>query len=113
TSHPARLRCRALYRDSSVLYSFPTRRSSDLPGTPRVREFAQPLIEGMVAHLPEVDERIRRYCENYEFHRISAVDRNVLRLAIYRSEEHTSELQSPDHLVCRLLLDKIKTYYLL
>src|SRR5258708_20447330 len=24
----------------------------------------------------------------------------------YRSEEHTSELQSPDHLVCRLLLEK-------
>src|SRR5258708_30992838 len=30
------------------------------------------------------------------------VDRN-------RSEEHTSELQSPDHLVCRLLLEKKKT----
>src|SRR5258708_28417921 len=34
-----------------------------------------------------------------------------------RSEEHTSELQSPDHLVCRLLLEKKKagkhvaTYY--
>src|SRR5258708_30041771 len=26
--------------------------------------------------------------------------------AIGRSEEHTSELQSPDHLVCRLLLEK-------
>src|SRR5258708_10847121 len=26
-----------------------------------------------------------------------------------RSEEHTSELQSPDHLVCRLLLGKKKT----
>src|SRR5258708_21487785 len=26
----------------------------------------------------------------------------------YRSEEHTSELQSPDHLVCRLLLEKKK-----
>src|SRR5215216_3069485 len=25
---------------------------------------------------------------------------------IMRSEEHTSELQSPDHLVCRLLLEK-------
>src|SRR5438552_14131495 len=24
----------------------------------------------------------------------------------FRSEEHTSELQSPDHLVCRLLLEK-------
>ena len=53
------------------------------PAPERVREFAQPLIEGMVAHLPDVDERIRRYCENYEFRRISAVDRNVLRLAIY------------------------------
>src|SRR5258708_29244178 len=29
---------------------------------------------------------------------------------IARSEEHTSELQSPDHLVCRLLLEKKKNY---
>src|SRR5258708_30124107 len=28
-----------------------------------------------------------------------------------RSEEHTSELQSPDHLVCRLLLEKKKKKY--
>src|SRR5258708_27435061 len=28
-----------------------------------------------------------------------------------RSEEHTSELQSPDHLVCRLLLEKKKITY--
>src|SRR5207244_7758917 len=27
-----------------------------------------------------------------------------------RSEEHTSELQSPDHIVCRLLLEKRKSY---
>src|SRR5258708_20312272 len=27
----------------------------------------------------------------------------------HRSEEHTSELQSPDHLVCRLMLEKKKT----
>src|SRR5258708_21155156 len=27
---------------------------------------------------------------------------------LVRSEEHTSELQSPDHLVCRLLLEKKK-----
>src|SRR5258708_7136024 len=31
------------------------------------------------------------------------------RLAQTRSEEHTSELQSPDHLPCRLLLEKKKT----
>src|SRR5215216_8205180 len=28
--------------------------------------------------------------------------------SVERSEEHTSELQSPDHLVCRLLLEKKK-----
>src|SRR5258708_22603178 len=30
------------------------------------------------------------------------------RSGLGRSEEHTSELQSPDHLVCRLLLEKKK-----
>jgi N utilization substance protein B len=53
------------------------------PAKPNVQLFAQPLIEGMLAHLPEIDERITRYCENYEFRRISAVDRNVLRLGIF------------------------------
>src|SRR5258708_39609656 len=33
---------------------------------------------------------------------------NVIRQNLGRSEEHTSELQSPDHLVCRLLLEKKK-----
>src|SRR5258708_13527988 len=32
----------------------------------------------------------------------------VVEAALHRSEEHTSELQSPDHLVCRLLLEKNK-----
>src|SRR5438552_12646188 len=32
----------------------------------------------------------------------------VLPGLVIRSEEHTSELQSPDHLVCRLLLEKKK-----
>src|SRR5207244_9463891 len=32
--------------------------------------------------------------------------RSRARLRQHRSEEHTSELQSPDHLVCRLLLEK-------
>src|SRR5690348_17871358 len=32
----------------------------------------------------------------------------VARAALKRSEEHTSELQSPVHLVCRLLLEKKK-----
>src|SRR5258708_26942486 len=35
--------------------------------------------------------------------------RRLAELDLRRSEEHTSELQSPDHLVCRLLLEKKKT----
>src|SRR5258708_24993900 len=34
--------------------------------------------------------------------------RAVRSTTAFRSEEHTSELQSPDHLVCRLLLEKKK-----
>src|SRR5258708_12589851 len=39
-----------------------------------------------------------RICSNNNFPR-----------SCVRSEEHTSELQSPDHLVCRLLLEKKKS----
>src|SRR5258708_29317567 len=37
-----------------------------------------------------------------------SVDDSIAFLRGARSEEHTSELQSPDHLVCRLLLEKKK-----
>src|SRR5258708_24610172 len=43
----------------------------------------------------------------------TTIERTVSRkmekpVLVLRSEEHTSELQSPDHLVCRLLLEKKK-----
>src|SRR5207244_13453162 len=34
------------------------------------------------------------------------LEKAVYEVSYERSEEHTSELQSPDHLVCRLLLEK-------
>src|SRR5947208_10621634 len=44
--------------------------------------------------------------------RISALGKirllSLVLMPLMRSEEHTSELQSPDHLVCRLLLEKKK-----
>src|SRR2546430_7500606 len=43
------------------------------------------------------------------FHpRRERVDVALIRLAVSRSEEHTSELQSQSNLVCRLLLEKKK-----
>src|SRR5258708_11424447 len=40
--------------------------------------------------------------------KVSAAVVSIYVLDDQRSEEHTSELQSPDHLVCRLLLEKKK-----
>lgn len=48
-----------------------------------VRLFAEPLIRGALEHRQEVDEIITKHTRNWELHRIAAVDRNILRLAIY------------------------------
>src|SRR5574344_695978 len=45
----------------------------------------------------------------YEFFRMTEEIKTTSDIVIERSEEHTSELQSPDHLVCRFLLEKKKT----
>ncbi len=48
-----------------------------------VRLFAEPLIRGALEHRDEADEVIKKHAKNWELHRIAAVDRNILRLAIY------------------------------
>jgi N utilization substance protein B len=48
-----------------------------------VRLFADPLIRGTLQHRDEADEVIRKHAKNWDLHRIAAVDRNILRLAIY------------------------------
>src|SRR5207244_10802254 len=83
--------------------SFPTRRSSDLPSSTTLsltRQLAGPRL-GRFLNVSPGDEVVvvkRRDVEE-------AAQTGAGEL---RSEEHTSELQSPDHLVCRLLLEKKK-----
>lgn len=48
-----------------------------------VRLFAEPLIRGALQYRDEADTIIKKHAINWEFHRIAAVDRNVMRLAIY------------------------------
>ena len=48
-----------------------------------VRLFAEPMIRGAIEHRDAIDEQIKKYAKNWELHRIAAVDRNILRLAIY------------------------------
>jgi N utilization substance protein B len=52
-------------------------------GEAAVRLFADPLIRGTLEHRDEADEVIKKHAINWELHRIAAVDRNILRLAIY------------------------------
>jgi transcription antitermination protein NusB len=47
------------------------------------RKFAEELIRGTVEHRAEIDEKIQKYTEHWELQRIAAVDRNILRLAIF------------------------------
>src|SRR6184192_749374 len=47
-----------------------------------VRTFADPLIKGALTYRNEADELIKSHVKNWELHRIAAVDRNILRLAI-------------------------------
>ena len=45
--------------------------------------FVADLVRGAVAHVAEVDEQISKHAEHWRIERMPAVDRNVLRLAVY------------------------------
>jgi transcription antitermination protein NusB len=52
-------------------------------GEAEMRLFADPLIRGTLQHRDVLDENIKKHAQNWDLHRIAAVDRNILRLAIY------------------------------
>src|SRR5258708_9768782 len=60
-------------------------------------------------HAVEVGRGVKVLCVIQVEHRYAVDDAAADRRQ--RSEEHTSELQSPDHLVCRLLLEKKTSNY--
>src|SRR5690606_41179556 len=100
------------YRAHPDLHSFPTRRSSDLGllvavtgvGTPvalsaaTVHTFAHALFKATLFMLVGI---IDREAGSRDIRELGG-----LRRVMPRSEEHTSELQSRENLVCRLLLEK-------
>jgi N utilization substance protein B len=45
--------------------------------------FVADLVRGTVEYLAEVDDRITRHAEHWRMERMPAVDRNILRLAVY------------------------------
>ena len=49
----------------------------------KVREFANQLFQGSVGCLKEIDKAIQLHTKNWRLSRMAAVDRNILRLAVY------------------------------
>lgn len=50
---------------------------------PRRDEFMDGLVAGTVERVETIDERISRHAEHWRMERMPAVDRNILRLAVY------------------------------
>jgi N utilization substance protein B len=50
---------------------------------PREQSFAAELVYGAIRHLADIDEAIRRFSREWDLSRMSAVDRNIMRLAAY------------------------------
>src|SRR5207244_5909148 len=95
-------------RPPRALPSFPTRRSSDLSERRRLRTRESAWADRARSQiaLPQSPSGLSiesHLCWLCDHHTEPGDWGNA------RSEEHTSELQSPDHLVCRLLLEKKKT----
>ena len=54
------------------------------PDAPPERDpFADELVRGAVSHLPDLDARIKKHAEHWRLERMPAVDRNIIRLAVY------------------------------
>lgn len=50
---------------------------------PKSRSFAEDLIRGVLARIKEIDSLMQSYAEHWEIKRMNAVDRNVIRLALF------------------------------
>src|SRR5256885_5727969 len=74
------------------------------------RDAAEDAVQGLFVRIWE--DRARWVVSDLGHYLYTAVRRRAIsqlrRMAVQRSEEHTSELQSPCNLVCRLLLEKKK-----
>jgi N utilization substance protein B len=73
----------------------------------KVREFAGRLFLGTLGRLKEIDRLIQGHTRNWRLSRMAAVDRNVLRLAVF---ELLSDATTPDTVVINEALEIAKKF---
>jgi N utilization substance protein B len=55
---------------------------------PEVERFARDLFEGAVNDIDRLDRLVRQHADNWRLERMAAVDRNILRVALYELLHH-------------------------
>jgi N utilization substance protein B len=74
---------------------------------PNTREFAEKVFRGTVDHLTELDEMIQNQAENWRLSRMAAVDRNIIRMAVY---EFLHENDTPKLVIIDEAIEIAKKY---
>src|SRR5207302_10321092 len=95
------------YPDTLYLPSFPTRRSSDLGryAFDLFQHVGERILGLLMALGRGLERGLRAGKLGFDVRDLRRAGRHI---EVGRSEEHTSELQSRENLVCRLLLEKKK-----
>ncbi len=57
--------------------------ASEKKESAKVRKFAEELVGGTISHIGEIDGVIQKAAEHWKVDRMSLVDRNILRFAVY------------------------------
>jgi len=73
----------------------------------KVREFAGQLLLGCLERLKEIDGIIQKHAKNWRLRRMAAVDRNILRIAVF---EFLSDAKTPATVVINEALEIAKRF---
>lgn len=61
--------------------------ATELPADEALRTFAKTLINGTRLHQSQIDDQIRTISQNWTVERMTCMDRNILRMAIFEIQE--------------------------
>jgi N utilization substance protein B len=74
--------------DHAIAHYYETLYSEESETKPKPDRFMEELVRGTVAKAAEIDKKIEAKSEHWRLERMPAVDRNILRLAIFEFEQN-------------------------
>jgi transcription antitermination protein NusB len=75
--------------DRAISHYYETLYSEESEKQPKPDKFMEELVRGAVANAEQIDKTIEAKSEHWRLERMAAVDRNILRLAIYELSLHS------------------------